>query len=526
MKTTKKWLATLAFIFTLSSLDKVETMAKTPEEIEILEDYTIDKLLENSNTKPNALYLKNNEIATEALYDTKISSDAIYNVIQNDLYSIKSSTTGFNDQYFILNQALQAFYEIYGRNTITEQAKSKEFLKKLYEELQNIGLEKAEITSFFKDSKSLYELYQKENTSYLEENELNQKDIYTLHIVETLINIYNKKTNQNWKNSKKMNAIILSMIQKIDLEAYPNIIDKDILVELKSLKQNPMFLNEYCIDLINAQNIKVVIDSENPNFGGNFCLTFQTIDWMGEEMPDTFCFAFNENDKIENIKSYNSLVEQRRIKIMSYGITEEEDIEFCMNNTFFMAYETTIYNTPILSEYDKEYLMKNFMNFKELHKEFFKSETSSDILQILFSRAIKACSSRNQVFNIIANENALYELGGEEYQQELASFGITNLEEQKFYIQNIVMFNNFINILHSNHRLNLTAEEMKTNIVLFKEYLKNNEILENLSDEEKQAYVYELFQNKSEGEIFIILKSNITPELQELKREKVIYARA
>lgn len=490
-----KWLTVLAFIITLSNIETIEVLAKDN-----------DETIEEQTNIMNVL-----DVSKAALNDEGIKS-----ALQYEQDFVQCSKTGFPEQYVLLNQILQGFYEIYGKEEFHRLASSN-FIPNMSLEFQSIGVCEQDFVTFVQNINHLNSFAQKETTSFLSLEEEMQKDQSTIEIAELFIKVYENKANEPFQNNKRIQAVLFAMLQGIDLESY------SVSEDLVNLLQNPNFLSEYSLDLKNVSNFKVAIDSDNENWKGDFCFTFQNLAWTYENNPDTFFYALDESDKLINIKSYNSIEENQREYLKAYGITEEEDISFCLNNPFFVAYEAGINNCFLLDENDKLTAMKNFMNFCNLHQHFFENETSRDILQVVFSKAIKSCKTREQVFDLIRNEAVLYTLGGSEYQSVLTSYGITNLEEQKFYIQNIALFNHFLTII-KRHQINIQSEQKY--IKLFKTYLENNEILTEMSLEESKNYLNDLLYNKSLGEIYVILDSNIELKRNDTMRRRVIYAYA
>ena len=184
-----------------------------------------------------------------------------------------------------------------------------------------------------------------------------------------------------------------------------------------------------------------------------------------------------------------------------------------------MTYETGIRNCTLLDEKEKLSFMKHFIQFTELHSKFFENETSKDILQVLFLKALKSCETKEQIYDLLIQEDIIYELGGEVYQQELMAFGITNLEEQKFYIQNLELFNYF---LTSIEKFSLELEEQQYMVGIFKSYLEYNEVLQNGSLDECRNYLNVLFHDKSLGEIHVILKSNVMLKPNNMYRSRKV----
>lgn len=496
MKTMKKWISLLAFVITLSSAQKMDSYAKNHNDVQT----EVDQFDFLDQVPFNDLYVR----------DQVISGSGISNAILSDLECEKNSSTGFTNSYFILNQALQVFYEIYGKEEVLNQFQSPDFMINFYQELQQIGLTEEEILSFFRSINCLEEYYQSNESFEL----LEEKEAATIHLAQSLIQIYEKKTNLAWQENIRIQAIILAMIHSIDLVKY-----ETCSSELQTFQEQPNFLSSYYIDLTNTKNVKVSIESDNPNWNGDFCFTFQRNEFVSEDMVDIFCFSFDEQNNIQNIKSYNSAYENQKEYLKQYGITREEDIAFCMNNSFFMTYETGIRNCTLLDEKEKLSFMKHFIQFTELHSKFFENETSKDILQVLFLKALKSCETKEQIYDLLIQEDIIYELGGEVYQQELMAFGITNLEEQKFYIQNLELFNYF---LTSIEKFSLELEEQQYMVGLFKSYLLQNEVLQNGSLDECRNYLNVLFHDKSLGEIHVILKSNVMLKPNNMYRSRKV----
>lgn len=472
-----------------------------------------------TNGEKEFLYLQDGKVVTkDEEYEQIISNSGIQEAFASDLASQNYSKNGFAYEYLELNQILQAFYEIYGREDVLKNYQDEDFLANTYQYYLGLGFSKNSIIAFFQNTEELKIIYDQEKKRTLTEEEKENKDEILLEVINGIAKIYEVEKQAKWQDSFQMQGIIYSILKKVDIE---HIKDEN----LKNWYQNPAFLTDYYIDITNAIETKVVIESQNSNWSGEFCFSYKATPVFEVTEPDTFLYIFNE-EKVVNACSFNEEREKRIDVIKSYGITEEETINICVESPIFTVYENLILNTEILNFQEKKYMLTHFKDFANLHPNYFKISPSSDIMQILLSKTMKNCQTKEDFYQILMNENTIYNIGGKDYQQELSSYGIVDFESQKYYIQNYIIFEGFKEGLKNNSFMHLTEEERREAILKFPNFVLNNPTLMNLKEEDCYEYVKLLISNTSKEGLEELLKEHIIlkPKPIETKERKIVYA--
>lgn len=490
--------------------------------IEKLEEYNLEGDEQNSiddltksyemkryyfdHKEQEVLYLKNGQISNPYNYDKTIEGYAIQEGICSDLASMNSPITGIPKKYHELYHMIQAFYLIYGRDEFLKEYAKPNFLANFYHELLN-NLSPKEVIDFFDNMNALKNFSVIEQKRVLIVEEKREKESCVINLCETLIHIYETTKKEDWKNSNQLQAILYAMIKPItNLENKP---------ELESLQKHPTFLNDYYIDLSDVISTTVIIDSSNQYWPGEFCFIYQNKHPIEQTEIDTFCYAF-ENGKMKNINSFNTEKKQQEILLKSYGMTNDAEIQLCLDTNFFSFYEKIILNVDLLSKEEQFYFIKHFIDFVTLHQTLFES-ASPDYIQELLTKAINSCKTREEIYDIFLKENMIYVLGAKELIQELTKYGITDFQIQKCYIQNNWIFQSFQEGLNQNS--SLTKEQRQEIILLFPNYVDtlSNQIM--IPDQAKWEIINQI-QNLTYSELKFLLRT--IPK--ENGKGRIIYA--
>lgn len=461
------------------------------------------------------LYLKDGKPSSIEDYNETITSKGIKAAIASDLTCMNYSDTGFTTNYFELNQILQAFHEIYGRENVLKFCAEEDFLAKTYSYFQEKGIETEKITAFFHKTDRLKELLDIAKRRDLIESERKEKDELIVSICQSIIKIYEKETNKAWQENQPIQATVFSLIKQIDYSILST-------SELRDLKEKPNFLKNCYIDLTNCSSCKVAIDSNNQNWSGEFCFPYQISESKEEELPDTFAYSFTDG-KLMNAYSYNEKEQNRREEIQNYGIKNEAIIEICINSEIFNTYESLINASLILTTEEKKYFISHFEDFINLHPSYFKANASNEILQELLTKTFQSLTVKEDIYKILLEENIIYTMGGSDILEELKNYGITDFESQKYYIQNYIIFKGFLDGLNINNYLTTPKEEY---IYSFPNFIENNPSLNTMKEQECYEYVKTLISNISEEGLKYLLKKKvyIVPKPINTRSKKIVWA--
>ncbi len=410
-----------------------------------------------------------------------ISTIAIHEAIATDLASLDFTADGFSTEYTPLVQALQAFYYMYGRDEVISCFAQPDFLEQLVSSFHEIGLDDDFIKDFFDsltgvmNSEKVLEFYYDEKI----------KEQHYYDLSECILKIYEHKTGRTLKDSEEMQAILFGLVNSISFDNVSgNMIYKK---ELKQLKYGAPFFD---IDLMNLKSLQARVS--NSEF---FIKAFYT-PALDISRDDVILYSFDQGT-LEKIEGYNSIQYDVISHVLSYGITDESVIDVAVRSNLFLAYETIINREDLLSSDEKLYLIQHFADFMKLHPSFFTLNPSSEFLQVLLARTVSRSNATSEVFQIIEDEDILYRIGGADYIAELKGYGIQDFEMQKFYIQNMTIFEGYVDGLRSNMNLGLTEEDIRRIILYFPNYVHNYPILQNMNEYECYDYVFKSIKSRS-----------------------------
>ncbi len=339
-----------------------------------------------------------------------ICINGLEEALASDLAGRSIDTYGFFDTYFLLTQQLQALYHIYGKDQIITALKSPDAPENIWNLLKGSEEEK---TKYLNDLNAIYQI-EVENETNPSQEEVIPK------LVDDLTKMYEKVKQTSWQED----TIFINILQAILKQGEP-------AKETSFMKD----IKNRSFSLMENEQMALIVDINGKNY---IKITHPVL--TNDEM-DTQIYEENSDHSFTRITSYNHNQEMLQKTLQYQGVPSSLIPLYFEHWNTYVVYENII-NTTYQTVDEKIKYQNEFPIFIATHPHLFTSTWTEEMIPTLLRQALTSDASKEQKDAIFYDENALIELGGQKYLEELSQYGYSN-QEQKDILFYLSMFEEY-----------------------------------------------------------------------------------